>query len=89
MNGLAHPATAGVTGGGGLVLLCFGVVLAYAVWAATGHFRGRGGCCGGGGSAPPPVPERYHQVLARSSSVISWAVAETPRWRAPLPRGPV
>lgn len=66
MNGLAHPATAGVTGGGVLVLLCFGVVLAYAVWAAAGHFRGRGGCCGGGGAAPPPVPDKeIGPVVAR------------------------
>ena len=54
MNGLAHPATAGVTGGGVLVLLCFGVVLAYAVWAAAGHFRGRGGCCCGGSGGVGP-----------------------------------
>lgn len=71
MNGLEHPATADVTGGGVLVLLCFGVVLAYAVWAAAGHFRGRGGCCGGGGAAPPPVPDKeIGPVVARFELVL-------------------
>ena len=77
MNGLAHPATAGVTGGGVLVLLCFGVVLAYAVWAATVHFRGRGGCCGGGGSAPPPVPDK--EIGPQHKSIIDRCVAQVYR----------
>ena len=68
MNGPAPllAASDGVlTTGGVLVLVCFAIVLAYAVWAAAGHFRGRDGCCGGGG-APPPVPDKeIGPVVAR------------------------
>jgi copper chaperone CopZ len=63
---LAAASDGGLTHGAVLVLACFAVVLAYAVWASAGHFRGRGGCCGGGGSAPPPVPgKEIGPVVAR------------------------
>ena len=68
MNGPAPllAASDGVlTTGAVLVLVCFAIVLAYAVWAARGHFKGQGGCCGGGG-APPPVPDKeIGPVVAR------------------------
>ena len=68
MNGpapLLAVSGGGLTPGAALVLACFAIVLAYAVWAARGHFKGQGGCCGGGG-APPPVPDKeIGPVVAR------------------------
>ena len=72
MSILAPLLAASAANGSGsvLVLVCFALVLAYAVWAARGHFQSQGGCCGGGGSAPPPPDKEIGRVIARRELVI-------------------